>query len=225
MRIVSLVPSLTETLSAWGITPIGCTRFCERPDIQSVGGTKNPNIDQICELDPDMVILDTEENRLADFEALAARGVPTHALSVTSVTDAFEQLESLAARLNVDWRAPTLPEPIPARASALVPIWKRPFMALSSPTYGASLLELLGISPLPSGAGPYPVLAIPDARRLGADLVLAPNEPYPFSERHRPFLSQFGKVVFLEGKDLLWWGVRTEGALSRLQEVIKPFAP
>jgi len=53
MRIVSLVPSVTETLSAWGRTPIACTRFCERPDLPHVGGTKDPDIGRIAELAPD----------------------------------------------------------------------------------------------------------------------------------------------------------------------------
>ena len=62
-RIVSLVPSVTETIIEWGITPIACTRFCEQPTIQAVGGTKDPDIAAIKALDPDLVILDREENR------------------------------------------------------------------------------------------------------------------------------------------------------------------
>jgi len=218
---VSLIPSVTETLSSWGITPVGCTRFCERPDICNVGGTKNPNIDLICELKPDLVVLDTEENRLQDYEALTERGVPTHTLSVTSVEGAYSQLSDLAATLDICWKAPPLPPARPTRTSAFVPIWKRPLIALGSPTYGASLLAILGISTLPSGAAPYPVIKETEARELLVDLVLAPSEPYPFGERHRDFLSQFGTVVFLEGKDLFWWGVRTKGALSRLQVVLE----
>ncbi len=63
MRIVSLVPSFTETLSAWDRTPIGCTKFCERDDLEHVGGTKIPDIDHIVALAPDRVVVDVEENR------------------------------------------------------------------------------------------------------------------------------------------------------------------
>ena len=52
MNVVSLVPSVTETLSAWGVTPIACTKYCERPDLHHVGGTKNPEIEAIVALNP-----------------------------------------------------------------------------------------------------------------------------------------------------------------------------
>ena len=50
----------------------------------------------------------------------------------------------------------------------------------------------------------------------GADLVVAPREPYPFAERHVPELSAFGPVVLVDGRDLFWWGARTGDALGRL---------
>ncbi|MFY9783027.1 MAG: helical backbone metal receptor, partial [Acidimicrobiales bacterium] len=75
MRIVSLVPSITETLSAWNREPIACTRFCERPDLAHVGGTKDPKLDRIVELNPDLVVMDAEENRLEDYSALIERGL------------------------------------------------------------------------------------------------------------------------------------------------------
>ena len=55
-RVVSLVPSITETLSSWDVTPVACTRFCERPDLPHVGGTKDPDIDDIVALAPDLVV-------------------------------------------------------------------------------------------------------------------------------------------------------------------------
>ena len=65
MRVVSLVPSSTETLRALGVDPVACSRFCEQPDLPHVGGTKNPDIDAIRELKPDVVVLDRQENRLS----------------------------------------------------------------------------------------------------------------------------------------------------------------
>ena len=64
IRVVSLVPSVTETLLAWGIEPIACTRFCEQPGIAHVGGTKDPDLVGIKALAPDLVVFDQEENRL-----------------------------------------------------------------------------------------------------------------------------------------------------------------
>ena len=75
MRVVSLVPSVTETLLAWGIEPVACTRFCEQPDLPHVGGTKDPDLASIIGLAPDLVVLDREENRKEDAEALASAGM------------------------------------------------------------------------------------------------------------------------------------------------------
>ena len=47
MRVVSLVPSVTETVLAWGVTPVAVTRFCEQPDLVQVGGTKDPDLEAI----------------------------------------------------------------------------------------------------------------------------------------------------------------------------------
>ena len=62
-RIVSLAPSVTETLLVWGVTPVACTRFCEQPDLPHVGGTKDPDIAAILALAPDLVVVCDEENR------------------------------------------------------------------------------------------------------------------------------------------------------------------
>ena len=70
MRVVSLVPSSTETLLALAADVVACTRFCEQPDLFHVGGTKNPDIDAIVELRPDLVVMDREENRIEDHDAL-----------------------------------------------------------------------------------------------------------------------------------------------------------
>src|SRR5579864_6429952 len=118
MRIVSLVPSVTETLSAWGQEPVACTRFCERPDLPHVGGTKNPAVDQIVELAPDLVVMDTEENRQEDHDLLVDSGVAVHALSVRSLADARAGVSGLADRVEVRWVPPDLPPPRPLRTSA-----------------------------------------------------------------------------------------------------------
>lgn len=222
MRIVSLVPSVTETLAAWGCEPVACTRFCERPDLAQVGGTKNPAIDRIAELAPDLVVMDTEENRREDHDALVDRGIPVHALSVRSLADALAEVAALADRVGVRWIPPDLPPPLPVRARAFVPIWRRPWMALGVPTYGASFLEQLGIATVFATDGAYPTVTLEAAAARAPDLVLAPSEPYPFSARQAGELEPVAPTVFVDGKDLFWWGVRTEGALRRLAEAVGP---
>jgi ABC-type Fe3+-hydroxamate transport system substrate-binding protein len=219
-RVVSLVPSVTETLLAWGITPVACTRFCEQPGLEAVGGTKDPDVDAIVELAPDLVVLDEEENRREDHDALVARGMPVHVTAVRDLAHLDEQLGALAARVGARWEPlGAVDEPAPARR-AWVPIWKRPWMALGEPTYGSAVLRALGVANVAAADGAYPELSPAEARARGLDLVIAPSEPYPFAERHRTELEAAAPVVFVDGRDLLWWGTRTSGALERLRTAL-----
>jgi len=220
-RIISLVPSMTETLLDWGVTPAACTRFCEQPELRHVGGTKDPDVAAIAALRPDLVIVDAEENRREDHAALVAAGLEVHVLHIRSVDDVGPQLTALAARLGVEWTMPDLPEPPAApRLTAFVPIWKRPWMALGAPTYGTSVLERLGVVSVFADSGPYPETTLEAARERRPDVVLAPSEPYPFAERHRAQLEVVAPVVFVDGKDLVWWGTRTVPGLHRLAAVL-----
>lgn len=224
-RVVSLVPSATETLLAWGVEPVACTRFCEQPGLRHVGGTKDPDVEAVVALAPDLVVVDEEENRREDAEALVAAGLAVHVLAVRDLAHLDEQLQALAEAVGAGARWEPLgpiAEP-PATRRAWVPIWKRPWMALGEPTYGSALLRALGVANVAADDPvPYPELGPGEARRRGADLVIAPDEPYPFAERHRPLLEPAGPVVFVDGQDLVWWGARTRGALERLAKVLGP---
>ncbi|HYD10414.1 MAG TPA: helical backbone metal receptor [Acidimicrobiales bacterium] len=217
-RVVSLVPSVTETLLAWGVEPVGVTRFCEQPRFEAVGGTKDPHVARIVELAPDIVVVDKEENRREDADALVAAGCALHVVHVTSVDDVAPTLDGLRAALDLPPHAHhALPAPRPIDTTAFVPIWRRPWMAIGGDTYGASLLRLLGICPVPDVGERYPT--VDDLGAVGADVVLAPSEPYPFAERHRAELEQVAPVTFVDGKDLFWWGIRTSDAtMARLSE-------
>src|SRR5205807_1142907 len=68
VRVVSLVPSVTESLLAMGVTPVAVTRFCEQPGLPTVGGTKDPDVAAIVALGPDLVVVDEEENRREDAD-------------------------------------------------------------------------------------------------------------------------------------------------------------
>jgi ABC-type Fe3+-hydroxamate transport system substrate-binding protein len=219
MDVVSLVPSVTETLLAWGIEPVACTRFCEQPSRTHVGGTKDPDIGQIVSLRPDLVVVDEEENRRQDYDALVAAGVPVHALAVRDLADVNPAMDDLARRVGGHWDpVPTRP-PRPITVRAFVPIWRRPWMALGSPTYGASLLSTLGIENVFADE-PYPTVTLEDAMAQHPEVVLAPSEPYPFTQRQLPELESVAPTVFVDGKDLFWWGARTAGALERLDGVL-----
>jgi ABC-type Fe3+-hydroxamate transport system substrate-binding protein len=222
-RVVSLVPSVTETLRAWGVTPVACTRFCEQPDLVHVGGTKNPDVARIAELRPDLVVMCVEENRREDADALAAAGVATATLSIDSVHDVAPALRMLAALVGAD---PVLDDTGVRGAAgdrspglrAFVPIWKRPWMTLSGGTYGSSLLSAIGVANVFADARErYPTVTLDEVRERRPDVVLAPSEPYPFAERHVPLFDGIAPVVLVDGQDLFWWGARTPGAIDRLR--------
>lgn len=221
MRVVSLVPSMTETLFDWGIEPVACTRFCEQPNLRHVGGTKDPDVAEIVELAPDLVIVDAEENRREDYEALVGVGVEVATLHIRSLQDVAAQLDPLADRLGVAQKMPDLPPAASVRANAFVPVWRRPWMALGAPTYGTSLLEQLGIrNAFGADSDTYPETTLEAVAKRKPDVVIAPSEPYPFREQHREELEVVGPTVFVDGKDLLWWGSRTAAAIERLSAFV-----
>lgn len=221
MRVVSLVPSSTETLLALGVDVVACTRFCEQPTIAHVGGTKNPDIAAIVALAPDLVVLDEEENRREDADALAAAGLELLVTAVRSVGDALAATLELARR--TERQAPssiTPPPAVPVTATAFVPIWRRPWMSINADTYGASVLAAIGVE-LVTAASPdrYPTVELDDVAALDPSLVLVPSEPYTFTDHHVDELtSRFpgAQVRRIDGQDLFWWGIRTPGAIGRL---------
>ena len=217
-RVVSLVPSVTETLLAWEVVPVGVTRFCEQPSLLAVGGTKNPDLDAVVALRPDLVVVNDEENRREDAEALTAAGLDVHVIRIGGVADVAPALAALATRVGV---RPTPVEPLraptPARCTAFVPIWRRPWMTLDAGTYGSSVLAWLGVANVfAESATRYPEVTLAEAASRRPDLVLAPSEPYPFGARHEEELATVAPVRFVDGQDLFWWGVRTPSALDRL---------
>lgn len=220
MRIVSLVPSVTETLLAFGVTPVGVTRFCEQPHLHAVGGTKDPDVGAIVELAPDLVVLCQEENRREDAEALVRAGLATCTLVVDDLDDAALAVQALAGFAGVDHvpaaLAPRVERPTGVRA--FVPIWRRPWMTLNGATYGSSMLRHLGIENVfADDPVRYPEVTLDDVAARRPDVVLAPSEPYPFAERHVAELAAIAPVELVDGQDLFWWGIRTPAALDRLR--------
>lgn len=225
-RVVSLVPSVTETLVAWERPPIACTRFCEQPDIPHVGGTKRPRLAAIVALAPDLVVMCDEENRIEDHEALVAAGLAVHVASPRTVADVPGVLTALAAAVEADPPGPSPIAPAPPAGpprTAFVPIWARPWMTLNADTYGASVLAAAGwASAWADDAVRYPEVTVEEVRARGIDAVLAPTEPWAFTTDDLPDLvERFGApAVLVDGQDLFWWGVRTGAAVARLASAL-----
>lgn len=220
MRVVSLVPSATETLLAWGVDVVACTRFCEQPHLMHVGGTKDPDVQAIAALRPDVVVVDREENRREDAEALQAVGCEVHVMHVVSVESSARDLDLLAERVGVTPPRWVPPQPQSITRRAFIPIWKRPWMSLNHDTYAASLLAVLGVGTVMAGhPDRYPTVSLDEVAARSPDMVLLPSEPYPFAERHVTQLQDVFPdmpVLLVDGQDLVWWGHRTPGAIDRL---------
>jgi len=218
VRAISLVPSITESLLAWGVTPTACTKYCEQPQLRHVGGTKNPDIDAIVALEPDVVLVDRVENRKEDADALTALGINVVDIDVQLLGDVNSQM-AIVARA-VDLGAPTIITP-PARAierTAFIPIWRRPWMTIGAQTYGSTLLEALGIvNVFADAATDFPEVDLDQVAARAPDLVLVPSEPYEFTAEHLDELAVVGaEVIEIDGQDLFWWGARTPKAIERL---------
>jgi ABC-type hemin transport system substrate-binding protein len=234
-RVISLVPSATETLRALGVDPVACTRFCEQPDLPAVGGTKNPDVDAIVALAPDVVVMNDEENRAEDADALVAAGLHVHSMSPRSVADVGPAMIALCNAVGVgvperfvpgeweSWLGEQAAQPERARAAVLV--WRRPWMTMTGDTYASSLLEATGIDNVFAGDDDrYPEVTLETIRSRRPDTVLLPSEPYPFKDRHVDEVAAAlpgAHTQLVDGRDLFWWGIRTPDALSRLRDLLR----
>jgi len=213
--VVSLVPSLTETVAATAADLlVGVTDWCTHPsDLAAtrVGGTKNPRVDQVAALEPDLVLVNTEENRAADLDALRAAGLQLWVTDYQTVPDALHGLAELLEALDLgrpawlDTADATWAEPWAGpRATALVPIWRRPWMALGRDTFAGDVLRRLGIDNL-LAADPARYPAIDLAGLPPYDVVVLPDEPYAFSEADGPEVFDV-PARLVSGRHLTWYG-------------------
>jgi ABC-type hemin transport system substrate-binding protein len=228
-RVVSLVPSASETLVALGVVPIACTNFCELEGVPTVGGTKRPDVQAIIDLAPALVVVNDEENRWDDATALIDAGLAVHSMSPRSVHDVGGEVRALAARLDVpvpapfgvdDWDAWMAGVLTPRWYDAFVAVWRRPWMSLASDTYGASLLDVLGVGNVFADSfDRYPEVTLDEVAARAPNLIVLPSEPYEFGPAHAREIEQVVRgvpIVFLDGRDLFWWGIRTPAAAARI---------
>jgi ABC-type Fe3+-hydroxamate transport system substrate-binding protein len=233
-RVVSLVPSASETLVALGVVPVACTRFCERAGVPTVGGTKRPDVPAIVDLAPDLVVVNDEENRWSDAADLIDAGVAVHSMSPRSVHDVGGEVRALAARLEVavpfpfggdDWDGWLATVLTPRWYDAFVAVWRRPWMSLASDTYGASLLDVLGVGNVFADSFErYPEVTLEEVAARAPNLVILPSEPYEFGPEHAREIElevSGVPIAFVDGRDLFWWGIRTPAAAARIAAVLK----
>ncbi|MEU8969952.1 helical backbone metal receptor [Streptomyces monashensis] len=234
-RVVSLVPSLTEAVAATlpGVL-VGATDWCVRPaglDVTRIGGTKNPRLDEILALAPDLVIANEEENRAPDLDALRAAGLDVLVTEVRGVPQAFTELARVLAacgapsrprwlaRAEAAWCA--LPEPA-RRRTAVVPIWRRPWMVLGRDTFAGDVLARLGVDHVHAGRPErYPRVPLEDLRAAAPDLVVLPDEPYRFTADDGPEAFPGLPCALVSGRHLTWYGPSLAEAPRVLGEALR----
>jgi ABC-type Fe3+-hydroxamate transport system substrate-binding protein len=217
-RVVSLVPSDTLNVAALGASGalVGRTDYCELPAdvvaaLPSVGGTKNPRIDDVCALQPDLVLTNQEENTRGDLEELARRGVRVYVAFPRRVVQGLAHLARLARVFGVErdagvrellgsgYHALRAADDARTRTTpvrAFCPIWMKPLMTVHGDTFISDMLDLCG------------------AQNVFAD-----------RERRYPLAADVGDAVPLppekiEGRDVRYPRVTLEEVVSRRPELV-----
>lgn len=242
MRLVSLVPSVTETVAALGVADalVGVTDWCvlgAPPAAVRVGGTKNPDVAKVIALRPDLVVANQEENRAEDVAALRTAGLQvlvTYPRAVPDVADLIRSLgtvldrEAAATRMadELSLAIATLDPPDPP-IPALTLIWRKPWMAVGPGTYADDLLTRCGFrNALATHPDRYPTVHREQLRSPGSatahcvqpEVVLLPSEPYEFGDKDldavRDLVGSEPAIRFVDGQLLTWHGPRTIAALG-----------
>ncbi|WP_051302721.1 helical backbone metal receptor [Sedimenticola selenatireducens] len=236
MRLISLIPSITETLIDCNANLVGRSRFCIHPEpevgrIPAVGGTKRVDWGSMADLQPDLVILDKEENTREMAESCPYPYLALHIIRVEDVGPEFSRLAERIGNIALGkfarrweqasrlagkqyairslpgiiewWRPPT----IQTRVEYL--IWRDPWMAIGEGTFIHSMLGRMGVGELLTPhAEKYPEIELA-ALNPQQTVLLFSSEPFPF-QRYRDELLELGYACgLIDGESYSWYGTRS----------------
>lgn len=225
MRIISLVPSITETLFALqcGDRVVGRTKFCFEPrgvveHVPIVGGTKKFHKTRIEHLAPDLIIANKEENDRTAVEDLMS----SFAVCVTDVknlSDALEMMKLLGELTGSTTSAAAMVSEVkegfghvnkqPTRSAYL--IWRKPLMVCGGDTFINDMMRRSGFNNVFADESRYPSVSMEDLQKAEIDTLLLSSEPYPFSQKH---VTEFKEalpdtnVILCDGTYFSWYGSR-----------------
>ena len=246
-RIVSLVPSLTETLFALGLgdAMAGCTIFCTEPAegvarLTRVGGEKNPRLDAIRDLGTDLVVANVEENVREHIETLRGWGIAVYVAYPRTVADGVRLIADLGRLTGAAAEGESIATGLAAglerrrvepglRSRVFCPIWRRPYMTINGDTYVSDMLRVCGGDNVFSGrAGRYPEVTLDEVAAARPDVILLPDEPYRFRRVHLADFAPYGdvpavrrrRIHLVDGKLLSWYGPRIARALQVLPPLL-----
>jgi len=249
-RIVSLVPSLSEALFAFGLSEriAGVTRFCVEPregvaGKAKVGGTKTLDVAAVEAVRPDLIIASAEENRPEDVRRLIDGGWPVFVTLPTTVRGAIDLLEQLALLTDSTEAArPIIQAAEEALAAAravnagrqplrvFCPIWRNPYMTIGPDTYMHDVIAVCGGCNIFEGRRErYPRVELAEIATLDPEVVLLPSEPYRFRRTHLADFEAFsevaavrrGNIMLVDGRMLSWYGPRIGRSLRELSALLE----
>ena len=234
-RIVSLVPSITETLVDLGAEDriVGLTKFCIHPEHlrrerKRIGGTKGVNLGDIMDLQPDLVIANLEENEAQDVMALEIAGIPCWVCDVRSVERAFRLLFDLGKLVGCVGEGGDMEREVraswlgarddvrTATGKVAYAVWRNPWMWAGSDAYIQDVLRWWGWSPWPDEPR-YPECGIEELTRASIVEVFLPSEPFPFKEEHLKECAPLASRL-VDGEMFSWYGSRMRRVPAYLKE-------
>jgi ABC-type Fe3+-hydroxamate transport system substrate-binding protein len=226
LRIVSLVPSVTELLFDLGLNNevMGITKFCVHPRewFQSktrIGGTKKVNIEKIKALKPNLILANKEENVKEQVDELA-RHFTVYVSDIVTVDDAFEMIKDTGVLTGTETKAAELVQQIDAsfqelnfqqQAKAIYLIWQKPYMSIGGDTFINSMLQKAGFSNLLAYTNRYPEVTVEEIKKLKPEVLLLSSEPFPFKQKHINELKELTgiqKIILADGEIFSWYGSR-----------------
>lgn len=222
MRVVSLVPSITEALFDLGLTEnevVGRTKFCIHPkekvsNVEIIGGTKNINIDKIKDLQPTLILANKEENVKEQVEELM-KDFKMIVTNVESIEDNYYLLKTLGNLFGKEKEAQNynlatydaLNVKIDKPIKVAYLIWKNPYMSIGSDTFIHHILTEIGFENIFKNQKRYPIIEIEDLE--DADYIFLSSEPFPFKEKHiQEFKDVYPNktITIVDGEAFSWYG-------------------
>jgi len=212
VRIISLAPSLTETLYALHVEDrlVGDTDYCDYPPEArkkpKVGGMINPNLEVIAALRPDVVLMTKDANRLETVRALDTLGIPSYATNPRTVEDIISSTQKLADVLNVPGEGKAVAEDLQrrlqtlsAKLSAVPPksvlfiVWLEPLQSIGKDTFIADALRKAGAISIVDSSQDWPKVNLEEVVRLQPEyLVLAPSHSDAGGEQFEALVNRPG---------------------------------
>jgi iron complex transport system substrate-binding protein len=208
-RLVSLAPSITETLYALGLGDrlVGDTDYCEYPPEAKakphVGPILNPSLEKVVALKPDLVLGSPEGNRIETADRLARLGIPVYGVTARSVEETLHSIEDLGQMLGREAEARALVQSLRRRIEAvegrvagrghpkvLFAVWYRPLTTVGARSFIGDVIRRAGGTSISEDLqGEWPRLSLEEALRRDPDVIL-----FPHAESFAPALEEFQRL-------------------------------